>query len=93
MFEVSLHARAHFSTCVRVYAQIFTKLSLVVHYSVLSLSFKFYKNLVFVEEIDICKIERCVFLPLLYVVNFKVHLSLTSHLTSKLELSLAISQL
>ena len=50
-----------FASCARVFAQIFTKIFLVVHYSVMSLSFKFHKDLIF-RWGDICKIERCVFL-------------------------------
>ena len=49
-----------FPSCVRIHAQIFTKFFLVVHCSVMSLSFKFHKNLIF-RWGDICKIERCGF--------------------------------
>ena len=63
-------------TCVHVFAlfaltclQIFTKFFLVVHYSVMSLSFKFHKDMIF-RWGDICKIERCVFfLPLRYILR------------------------
>ena len=49
-----------FALCVHVCAQIFTKFFLLVHYFVMSLSFKFHKDLIF-HWGDICKIERCVF--------------------------------
>ena len=49
-----------FPSCVRIHAQIFTKIFLVVHCSVMSLSFKFHKNRIF-RWGDICKMELCVF--------------------------------
>ena len=49
-----------FALCPYVYAQIFTNFFLLVHYYVMSLSFKFHKNLIFCWG-DICKIELCVF--------------------------------
>ena len=49
-----------FASCVQVCAHIFTKFFLLVHYFVMSLSFKFHKDLIF-HWGDICKIERCVF--------------------------------
>ena len=42
------YTRVHvFASCARVCTQIFTKNFLVVHYSVMSLSFKFHKDLIF----------------------------------------------
>ena len=47
-----LRARAHvFALCLRVCAQIFTKIFVVLHYSNISLSFKFHKDPISVAEI------------------------------------------
>ena len=46
------YTRVHvFALCARVCPQIFTKIYLVVHYSVMSLSLKFHKDRISVEEI------------------------------------------
>ena len=51
------HLRLHvFAFCAGIWALIFIKNFLVVHYSVISLSFKFHKELIFRCR-DICKIE------------------------------------
>ena len=71
----SVHA---FALCARMCAQIFTKIFLVVHYSVENLSFKFHKDLIFCLGY-ICKIQRCVFFgrydmsQMAYVSNFGIH--------------------
>ena len=49
-----------FASCVCVCTQIFTKIFVVVHYSVMSFSLKFHKDPIF-RCGDICKIERCFF--------------------------------
>ena len=49
-----------FALCAHICAQIFTKFFLLVHYSVMSLSFKFHKDLIFCWG-DICKIKSSVF--------------------------------
>ena len=62
-----------FASCARVCAQIFTKIFLVVHYSFMSLSFKFHKDLIF-RWGDICKIESCVFFVRYCIVPFYLNL-------------------
>ena len=49
-----------FALCAHEYAQIFPKNFSVAHYSVINLSVKFHKDLIFRWR-DICKIERCFF--------------------------------
>ena len=49
-----------FASCARVCARIFTKFFLVAHYFVMSLSFKFHKDLI-IRWGDICQIESCFF--------------------------------
>ena len=47
-FDMHVDAHAHvFASCTCVCAQIFTKICLVVHNSVISLSFKFHKDPIF----------------------------------------------
>ena len=55
-----------FASCACIYAQIFPKISLVAHYSVINLSLKFHEDLIFCWR-DICKIECCFFWPTLYL--------------------------
>ena len=50
----------NFASCAHVSAQFFTNIYFVVHYSVMSLSLKFHKDLIFHCK-DISKIKWCVF--------------------------------
>ena len=69
-FEINVDAHAHiFASCAWVCAQIFTNIFLVFHYSVISLIFKFHKDLISVSEIFAKYWAVLFFWPLLYTLG------------------------
>ena len=76
MCKVSIHVRAHFCfVCMHMCTDLYQ--ILVVHYSIMSLRFNFYKDLIFHLRY-VCKIERCGFFGLSTIRKIQVLIDLNS---------------